>query len=392
MRILITDANERASLALARSLGRLHEVEVVGSGIISLAGASRFVMRHHRAPSPVSYPRAFASAVELLVLRRKIDLVLPVGDAACQALLDGGPLPLSIASRTAYERLSDKSATAALAREHGIDVPRGEEVTGIDAALGAGAALGWPVVLKPAASVVRGADGGARKLSVAVAADAAALRRAWSEAACGRALIQEYVEGWGEGVFILRWQGKTRAVFGHRRLRENPPAGGVSVLRESCAVDARLVAGIEAVLDAVGYQGVAMAEFKTNGRRVALMEFNARFWGSLQLAIDAGVDFPHLLIEAVQGIDSGLPPDYECGVRSRWLLGDVDHAIALGRGAINPHGETGIAAAARALLRPTGSRCRWEVLRASDPLPFLHELVSWLRALLMHKSRHSSPR
>jgi hypothetical protein len=36
-----------------------------------------------------------------------------------------------------------------------------------------------------------------------------------------------------------------------------------------------------------------MVEFKDDGvNPPCLMEINGRFWGSLQLAIDAGVDFP----------------------------------------------------------------------------------------------------
>ena len=42
-----------------------------------------------------------------------------------------------------------------------------------------------------------------------------------------------------------------------------------------------------------------MVEFKTDNQtgEPVLMEVNGRFWGSLQLATDAGVDFPRLLLE-----------------------------------------------------------------------------------------------
>ncbi len=39
------------------------------------------------------------------------------------------------------------------------------------------------------------------------------------------------------GVFALYDKGKAVAFFAHRRLREKPPQGGVSVLSESVAVD-----------------------------------------------------------------------------------------------------------------------------------------------------------
>ena len=40
-----------------------------------------------------------------------------------------------------------------------------------------------------------------------------------------------------------------------------------------------------------------MVEFKLDARDgvAKLMEINGRFWGSLQLAVDAGVDFPAIL-------------------------------------------------------------------------------------------------
>jgi len=39
-----------------------------------------------------------------------------------------------------------------------------------------------------------------------------------------------------------------------------------------------------------------------------LMEINGRFWGSVQLAIDAGVDFPRLLVECALGREPARSP------------------------------------------------------------------------------------
>ena len=92
------------------------------------------------------------------------------------------------------------------------------------------------------------------------------------------------------------------AWFAHRRIREKPPSGGVSVLCESVAVDPMLKEYAERLLRAAEYRGVAMVEFRigTDGRPY-LMEVNARFWGSLQLAIDCGVDFPWLYYQMLMG-------------------------------------------------------------------------------------------
>jgi predicted ATP-grasp superfamily ATP-dependent carboligase len=50
--------------------------------------------------------------------------------------------------------------------------------------------------------------------------------------------------------------------------------------------------------------GVAMVEFKLDRRKgnaAKLIDVNGRFWGSLQLAILSGVDFPYYLYQLAVG-------------------------------------------------------------------------------------------
>ncbi len=56
-------------------------------------------------------------------------------------------------------------------------------------------------------------------------------------------------------------------------------------------------------LEHLNWQGVAMLEYRWDpaSDRLYLMEMNARFWGSLHLALYAGVDFPRLLLDASHG-------------------------------------------------------------------------------------------
>ena len=56
-----------------------------------------------------------------------------------------------------------------------------------------------------------------------------------------------------------------------------------------------------------------------------LIEINGRFWGSLQLSIEAGIDFPFLLYKLALGNKLECELSYKEGVKSRWLLGDLDH-------------------------------------------------------------------
>ena len=83
------------------------------------------------------------------------------------------------------------------------------------------------------------------------------------------------------------------------------------------------------MLGPIGWHGVAMMEYKQDRRtgEFVLMEVNGRFWGSLQLAVDAGVDFPFLACQLARGVPPEAPRAVRLGVKNRWLLGDLDHLL-----------------------------------------------------------------
>jgi predicted ATP-grasp superfamily ATP-dependent carboligase len=194
-------------------------------------------------------------------------------------------------------------------------------------------------------------------------------------------LVQEYIPGDGRGIFVLMNQGRLRAAFAHRRIREKPPSGGVSVLSESVVLDSQLLEHSERILEALKWHGVAMVEFRRDARDgvAKLLEINGRFWGSLQLAVDAGVDFPYLLYRLA--IDGDVEPvfTYKVGVRLRWWLGDVDWLLLRLRERGGIAGQLG---AILEFLKPTGKTARAEVFRRDDPAPAAVELAQYLRQAL----------
>jgi predicted ATP-grasp superfamily ATP-dependent carboligase len=187
------------------------------------------------------------------------------------------------------------------------------------------------VVVKPGCSLVK--DGRRwTKTSVCYAESPEELLRLYRERPYLRqpSLIQRRVIGEGQGLFVLMQEGTPLGMFAHRRLRERPPSGGVSVLRESIALPKAMVEATLKLLQRVKWHGVAMVEFKVDAatQRPLLMEINGRFWGSLQLAVDAGVNFPLHLLNMAMGVCETIPENgYRVGVKSRWLLGDLDQLV-----------------------------------------------------------------
>jgi len=388
-RILVTDADERAALTLVRAFGkRGHEVELLAPHKRPLAAASRYCRRLHVGPSPLD-PPPFVDCVSVLVRDRGIEVVLPVTEAAALALL---PPPIRDRLRPAvvpfpdfdrFRAVCDKGAVLHAAADEGVSVPEQLVIAGRRIPEGDRERLRFPLVVKPTRSV--GGSGNRRlKFTVSHADDPAELEGILERLPPEGypVLLQRRVLGPGLGVFLLVWDGEVRAEFGHRRLREKPPAGGVSVYSESTPLDPGLRDQSVRLLQRLGWQGVAMLEYKLEEESGTpyLMEINGRFWGSLQLALDAGVDFPNLLLDCFAGRAFD-PPRFQTGVRLRWWWGDVDHLLArLRHSRRTLHLTSDARGRGRVIadflkLRP--SDC-WETWRRDDPRPFVRESMRWL--------------
>jgi len=365
----------------------------VGSSLRhSLAGGSRYAVSEALLPDPLAGSDEYASAVARLAQDHGAEVLLPVTEASALALLErcdsfpGVHIPTSELDH--FRRACDKAAVLALARDLGIAVPGQWTVTG---ELGHPPEIPperFPVVVKPARSIV-GPEGKRRKVGVRYAPTADRLAQVLHELGpeAGPFLIQARIGGPGIGVFLLRWGGEVIATFAHRRIREKPPSGGVSVCCESVVLPDPLLAQSAALLAALDWSGVAMIEYKCDARsgESYLMEVNPRFWGSLQLAIDAGVDFPWYLVQAALGQRVEPVTQWRVGVRSRWCWGDIDHLIArLRHSRVDldlPDDAPGVLRTALSVLVPWRPGQRSDVFRFTDPVPAVRETVAWFRAL-----------
>lgn len=386
-RVLVTDGDSRTALACVRSLVAAgHDVWALGRTRRTLAGVSRGVRSVVVEASPLDHPAAYAAEIDRITRRLRIDVLLPVSDAAVDALLQfsyvlSPDLVLPLPPFDVFRAGTDKFGMLERARRAGFAVPEScvlEAAGDVESAI---EGMRFPAILKPHRSVVTEAEGRSLKLDVEFVPDAESMRTAVAALpeSAFPVLAQERIRGPGEGLFALRWDGRSVATFAHRRLREKPPVGGISVFRESIEAPPGLVEAAEALLADLEWQGVAMVECKVDERtgRHVFMELNGRLWGSLQLAIDAGVDFPALLVACAMGEHLDAHAGYEAGVRSRWFWGDVDHLyLRLAKSAERLHLEAPYpsrATVVRDFLSAPFRAGRAEIERWSDPLPALLE-------------------
>ena len=317
MRALVTDTHYKNGLCAVRSLGaRGAWVLATAPRRLAAGASSRFAAARETYPPP-EHEDAFMSFLERAVRRHAIDVVLPLGQAAVETVARNRSAldphaAVALADWSAIELAGDKRRAIEFAHEIGVPAPRAfDDPSQVDRS---------PVVVKD----VHGSGG------VRYASDPDELARAFDAGAT----IQEYVRGDGFGFFGLFAAGVEQAVFMHRRVREFPVTGGASTAAESFRDPVLEQHGLR-LLRGLGWHGPAMAEFKRDARdgEYKLIEINPKFWGSLDLSVAAGVDFPFLTAQVALGEPVDVPDAYPEGVRFQWVYDDLLHALARPRAA-----------------------------------------------------------
>ncbi len=394
-RILILDASQRSALAVTRSLGKHHiHLYTADETSSALAGCSRHSHHYFTYPSQRIKPNQFSSAIMKHCKKEKIDIIIPMTELTTSLILELKSklqtitIPLSTIETISF--LSNKYSLINLSKTLGVPIPKTLHINSIDELPNDLPSFSYPVILKSDKSWVNYKGQWIHTTVRTANSSSEAKEIIFSDLSFKATsfMIQEFIPGKGAGLFTLYDKGNPIAFFAHNRLREKPPQGGVSVLSESTAVDPILEKYSRALLGHVNWHGVAMVEFRiTPEGKPYLMEINTRFWGSLQLAIDAGVDFPWLLYQTcIQDNKDRLlsqnnsTSDYKVGVRLRWILGDLDSLYLVLR---NP--ETSFATKLKkivAFLTPHPFITRHEVNRMADFKPFIWELKQYLKALV----------
>lgn len=377
-RVLLLDGMWNKTLAVVRSLGKKGFYVAVGERtIFATALFSRYCNRRVIYPSPVSSPEGFIRWLIKEVKINRYDIVLPT-ELETQLLILKNREEIERYTRipfAGYELISnvqDKAWLMMYALSRGYPCPRTFFFDNPNMVRAVKDRIEYPIVIKPRIS------SGSR--GIIYVNDPSKLVDFYMKVhkRYPYPLIQEFIPNGGAyGVGALfNYNSEPRASFVYRRLREYPVTGGPSTLRES--VENEEIKEIAlSILKSLGWVGVAMVEFRVDSRdgRPKLMEINPRFWGSLQLAILAGIDFPYLLYKLA--VDGDVEPvnDYKIGVRCRWLIpGDIMHLLT------NPD---------RFRLNP-GFFARTQgddILSFDDPMPIVGRISSLLPFLYKNEMR-----
>ncbi len=337
--VIITSARYQSALAAVRCLGR-HGIKVAcgedrraQTALFPPAFYSRYCTRRFTYPSYEDNHEEFIGTIIDFARRysRDYSVLMPV-DAETyvvseykEAIEAGVPhLKIPVHEYKYIKIANNKAEVIKLAEKIGVPVPK-TFVPGLSGEIEEIAGkIAYPAVIKLPTG--KGSKG------FGIVPDKEGLIRRYREVleryrpgdASELPLIQEYIPGVGYGVSCLFHKGERRAVFTHRRLRDALYTGGPSVLRVS-DTHPEMEGYAVKLLEELKWHGVAMVEFRLDERdnKPRLLEINPRFWGSLCLAVSAGVEFPWLLYQMALNGDIPSTADYRTGVKTRFMWADI---------------------------------------------------------------------
>jgi len=383
MKVLVTDGHWRKTLAVVRSLGRKGIHVTVGERtFLNTSFFSKYCSRRILYPSPRIHPERFIEFLLRELSQNQYDCLFPMEEETLLLVAKYSSeiskfTSLLIPEFSKIEFVRDKANLIQFAGRNGIPVPKTfypllSSSNPIDSM-----SLNEDLFNIPIPSVIkpRVSSGSFGMVYVNKKED---LLSSYQEVhrRYPFPLIQEYIPD-GGGTFglsaLFDHHSNLKAAFVHKKLRMYPVRGGPSTLRESVRHPHVMDLGLS-LLRQLNWKGVALVEFKVDPRddTPKLMEVNPRFWGSLQLAIFSGVDFPYLMLRIAKGEEIEPVLSYKVGMRCRWLLlGDILHFLA------NPE---------RFQLNPSFFRffephtC-YDILSKEDPLPTLGAMATFFTFL-----------
>ena len=323
---LIIGATPRVVIPLARCLAQ-HGISVVAASLMpgTPQMRSRSLVGYRYLRPPALSPELFREDLARVAEEFGVDTIIPTGDEVLSALALHeeawrSRMHLLCPPAATFRKVLDKGETLQAAESEGVPIPQTRVLTDGDELDSVLRGFRFPAIVKPAD---KGRETTLRLRYLEARRDleklmASHFRRgdAW--------MLQEFVPGHGVGVEVLMHAGEPIATFQHRRLKEYPVAGGVAARCLGETPDPELLEHSLRLLRALEWEGVAMVEFRHDPEsgRTALMEINGRYWGSIALPLQSGVEFPWYQWQLAHG-QTPEPKGYQPGQRMRWLAGDL---------------------------------------------------------------------
>ena len=379
--VLLVDGDNRAGLAVSRSLAR-HGVSflLVSGDPQGIASCSRSVKNTVLAPCRPAKGEAYIEFLLEIIKQYGIQLTIPVTDQALMLCERYRPTlaahtKLAMANSQAVRCALDKRLNLEVAKRVGVPCPREFELQDPQQIPEMIQTLGFPIVLKNPGEAAD-ATMPSFKFRVLYANSEEELRGHLEEhCPTGKyPLFQECAVGTVHNLCCFAAQGELVAVHEYHSVRRNE---GVGVLRKIVAPLPDLVQHASALLRALNWDGVAHVAFFVghDGKKKWYMETNGRFWASTEGSVHAGWDFPYWVYRYFLHGEKPVPGEIKLGSMTCWHCGDLLALVDYFRGGAPPATGTnpGKVRATLQYLSGFAPHIHSDVFHWNDPMPGLVE-------------------
>jgi predicted ATP-grasp superfamily ATP-dependent carboligase len=273
-----------------------------------------------------------------------------------------GALSAGIPELETVLRTTNKSTVYRLAAQVGLSVPKTIELT--SRATAPATDLELPLIVKPERSVLESPPENIARRAVRITSRQE-LQRVCAMLGGDRWLAQPCIPGHLGAISGVAWNGQLLCAVHQVAERTWPVATGISAYARTVAPNADLEHGVARLIERLGWSGIFQVQFIYSRDGAYLIDLNPRVYGSISLAIAAGLNLPAIWAGVLMGA-AVRPGPYEVGVRYRnedrdaralLRLAFIDGSLSVLRGFI-PRRHT-----------------VHSVLSLADPLPFLSSLA-----------------
>jgi CelD/BcsL family acetyltransferase involved in cellulose biosynthesis/predicted ATP-grasp superfamily ATP-dependent carboligase len=364
-RILVTDAQERSMLAAIRCLGDAG-LRVTAAADARLAPGlwSRSCSSRRILPDLSISVAEFIEQLVTIVRREPYQALLAGSDATLYAVSRDRSLlapfvELGLPEHDVVLRALDKTAFARDAAKVGFATPDAVVCDRYEEALAAAQAFRFPLLVKPAQTVV-GVDGGLARRGTVLVGDERALHEALG--VFGACIVQRRSSGRVIGFGGVATPDGLLGSVASRYRRIWPPDAGNACFSTTFTPSAELARLVQALVAEIGWQGLFQLELiEGNDGSIQAIDFNPRAYGSMGLAGAAGAPLTALWCAWLRG-EQPEPVVARPDVQYRWEDADARHIFWQLRG-------RDYRGAVRAVAPRRGVAHAFA--KARDPLPLL---------------------
>jgi predicted ATP-grasp superfamily ATP-dependent carboligase len=276
---------------------------LAGHDTRTYAARSRTTAGTIAVPDPSFDGEGFVRELAAAAMRLSAVAVLPSEDTHLIALAgreaDFAGTALGTPSWQSVERATDKELLVKLSATAELRTPPTMKVTrGDTAAVGT---FGFPAILKPLRSRIRNLDGtvSARSARYVLAEQA---KDAVNSLPVEGGLVQPYIPGRIISISGVSWKGELVCALHQVSTRIWPVRIGGSAYAETIPPDAELERSVDHFLQLVDWSGLFQVQFIQDERgEHYLIDFNPRVYGSLALAVTAGLNLPGIWADLLLG-------------------------------------------------------------------------------------------